>query len=327
MTEENISNEQKTQEAAARASLMTNIIEMPTEAKLQPLAPVQMTTIVTGIDPFKPKNLTEAMALADMMAKSTIVPKDYIDKPGNCFIAMQWGFELGLPVLQAMQNIAIINGRPTLWGDAVLAIVRSAVDTAGNRVLEGISETLDEGTMTATCSVKRRGSSKPCVRTFSLAEATKAGLIAKGGTWAAYPKRMLQMRARSWALRDEFTDVLRGMPIAEEVLDYVEREKDVTPAPVPTAAPADTKASRLKEKLKTADATAGPGLADVLAKFDKAKTKDDLVEGIDLARGLTREEDRTLANTAYHKAKERIAGPTTTTAEVESSGQATATAP
>jgi len=330
MTEEGITQEQKVQETAAKAGLMSNIIELPAEAKppmaLAPLAPV--TTITTGIDPFKPKNLTEAMALADMMAKSTIVPKDYIDKPGNCFIAMQWGFELGLPVLQAMQNIAIINGRPTLWGDAVLAIVRSAVDTAGNRVLEGISESLDEVTMTATCSVKRRGSSKPCVRTFSLAEATKAGLIAKGGTWAAYPKRMLQMRARSWALRDEFTDVLRGMPIAEEVLDYVDREKDVTPAPVPTAAPADTKASRLKEKLKTADAPAGPGLADVLAKFDKAKTKDDLVEGIDLARGLTREEDKVLANTAYHRAKERITMPAAdiTTATVESSGQATASA-
>jgi len=196
-------------------------------------------------------------------------------------------------------------------------------------VLEGISETLDEGTMTATCSVKRRGSSKPCVRTFSLAEATKAGLIAKGGTWAAYPKRMLQMRARSWALRDEFTDVLRGMPIAEEVLDYVERERDVTPAPVPTAAPADTKASRLKEKLKTADAPAGPGLADVLAKFDKIQngsTKEELLLAVDFSRGLTREEDRALANTAYHKAKERIAGTTTTTAEVESSGQATASA-
>jgi len=318
-------NEQKTKDVAAKAGLMTNIIEMPKEELKIALHTVPPVTMY--VDPFKPKNLTEAMALADMMAKSTIVPKDYIDKPGNCFIAMQWGFELGLPVLQAMQSIAVINGRPTLWGDAVLAVVRSATDVAGNRVLEGISETYDEATFTATCSVKRRGAAQPCVRTFSRADAVKAGLLNRD-TWKAYERRMLQMRARSWALRDEFTDVLRGMPVAEEVLDYVEREKDVTPPPQPTAPPADTKASRLKEKLKTADAPAGPGLADVLAKFDKAKTKDDLVEGIDLARGLTREEDKALANAAYHRAKERITMPAAdiTTATVESSGQATATA-
>lgn len=315
MTEENVNQEQKVQEVARP---IANIIELPAEAKLPAIAP-----IVTMVDPFKPKNLSEAMALAEMMAKSTIVPKDYIDKPGNCFIAMQWGFELGLPVLQAMQNIAIINGRPTLWGDAVLAIVRSAVDSAGNRVLEGISETFDETTMTATCSVKRRGAAQACVRTFSRADAVKAGL-ANRDTWKAYEKRMLQMRARSWALRDEFTDVLRGMPVAEEVLDYVAPEKDVTP--VPTAAPAETKADRLKGKLKNAPTETqetGPfNVADVVKKFDDAKTKDDLVDGVDLARGLKRPEDQALANTAYHRAKTRVFGATET---LESDGQATAT--
>jgi len=262
------------------------------------------------------------MALADMMAKSTIVPKDYIDKPGNCFIAMQWGFELGLPVLQAMQNIAIINGRPTLWGDAVLAIVRAAVDAAGNKILEGISETLDEPTMTATCSVKRRGASKPCVRTFSLAEATKAGLIAKGGVWAAYPKRMLQMRARSWALRDEFTDVLRGMPIAEEVLDYVDREKDVTPPPAATPEP--SKADRLKAKLK--GEPKGPVAADIAKMFDGVTTKDKILECVDLARGFTDPADKELLNAAYHRAKERIDLPKKTTETVVDGASAAATA-
>lgn len=326
MPDEN-SIETKTQEATVRAALMTNIIEMPAEAK-PPMALAPLAPVTTMVDPFRPTNLSEAMALAEMMAQSSIIPKDYAGNAGNVLIAIQWGMELGLKPLQAMQNIAIINGRPSLWGDAVLAIVRSAVDVAGNRVLEGISETFDDATNTATCEVKRRGAAQTCVRRFSLAEAQKAGLTDKGGVWKAYPKRMLQMRARSWALRDEFTDVLRGMPVAEEVLEYVEREKDVMPPVQQTAPPADTKASRLKEKLKTADAPAGPGLVDVMAKFDKAKTKDDLVEGIDLARGLTREEDQALANAAYHRAKERITMPAAdiTTATVESGGQATATA-
>jgi hypothetical protein len=317
MTEENMDQGPGTAATPKPAPIMANIIELPKDELKLALHTVPTTVMV---DPFKPKNLSEAMALAEMMAKSTIVPKDYIDKPGNCFIAMQWGFELGLPVLQAMQNIAIINGRPTLWGDAVLAIVRSAVDVAGNRVLEGISETFDETTMTATCSVKRRGAAQACVRTFSRADAVKAGL-ANRDTWKAYEKRMLQMRARSWALRDEFTDVLRGMPVAEEVMDYVAPEKDVTP--LPTAAPVETKADRLKSKLKP-DPVAGPSgvftVADVVSKFDGAKTKDDLVEGVDLARGLKRPEDQALANTAYHRAKARILGPATET--LESGGEA-----
>lgn len=270
---------------------------------------------------FAPNNLDEAMRLAEMMSKSSIVPKDYQNNPGNVLVAIQWGMELNMRPLQAMQNIAVINGRPTLWGDAVLALVRSAVDSAGNRVLEGISETFDETTNTAICEVKRRGAAQPCVRKFSLVDATKAGLIAKGGVWAAYPKRMLQMRARSWALRDEFTDVLRGMPVAEEVMDYIPPERDVTP--LATEQPVEKKADRLKEKMKAADT--GPALAEVMNKITAASNTEQLAEAADFARGLKRPEDQALASAAYKKAKARLTGEHSET--LESGGQASAVAP
>jgi hypothetical protein len=60
-------------------------------------------------------------------------------------------------------------------------------------------------------------------------DAEKAGLKGKQGPWTNYPKRMLQMRARSWCLRDVYPDVLRGVHVAEEAQDLP--EKDVTPAP------------------------------------------------------------------------------------------------
>lgn len=50
-------------------------------------------------------------------------------------------------------------------------------------------------------------------------DARKAGLAGKQGPWTSYPKRMRQMRARAFALRDVFPDVLRGMPVAEELMD------------------------------------------------------------------------------------------------------------
>lgn len=166
-----------------------------------------------------PKSLDEAMRFADALSKSTIVPKDFASNPGNILVAIQWGMELGLQPMQAMQNIAVINGRPSLWGDAVIGIVR------GSPLCEYIYE--DDDGETATCRVKRRGE-KEQVRTFSMADANAAGLTNKPGPWKQYPKRMRQMRARAFALRDVFPDVLRGMPIAEEVMD-IPTERDITP--------------------------------------------------------------------------------------------------
>ncbi|MGH8381776.1 recombinase RecT [Pseudomonas sp.] len=163
-----------------------------------------------------PQNIDEALRFADYLAKSTIVPKDFANNPGNILVAIQWGMELGLQPMQAMQNIAVINGRPALWGDAVIALVRSSP------LCEYIYES-DDGE-TATCRVKRRGEEEQ-VRTFSMTDAKLANLVGKQGPWSQYPKRMRQMRARAFALRDVFPDVLRGMPVAEEVQDIpTERE-------------------------------------------------------------------------------------------------------
>ncbi|GAM51610.1 hypothetical protein [Mycoavidus cysteinexigens] len=63
-----------------------------------------------------PRSLDEVMKFAELMASSSIVPKEFIGKPGNILVAIQWGMELGLKPMQAMQNIAVINGRPSLWG-------------------------------------------------------------------------------------------------------------------------------------------------------------------------------------------------------------------
>jgi hypothetical protein len=164
-----------------------------------------------------PKSIDEALRFAEMLSKSNIVPKDFANNPGNILVAIQWGMELGLQPMQAMQNIAVINGRPSLWGDAVIALVR------GSSLCESITET-DDG-HTATCSVKRRGEDVQA-RTFSMDDAKSAGLAGKSGPWTQYPKRMRQMRARAFALRDVFPDVLRGMPVAEELQD-LENEKQM----------------------------------------------------------------------------------------------------
>ena len=218
-----------------------------------------------------PRSMAEALQFAERLADSSIVPKDFMGKPGNVLVAIQWGMELGLKPMQAMQNIAVINGRPSLWGDAVLALVLSSP------LCEYVNEYDDNGT--AVCVVKRRGHEEHVER-FGDAEAQKAGLLGKQGPWTQYPKRMKKMRARAFALRDKFADVLKGIPIAEELQDYPTNvERDITPrarpaeiaaAALPQPAERDTRLDNLIADLELVAKEGGPEpLADAWGRLTK----------------------------------------------------------
>jgi len=188
-----------------------------------------------------PSTFEQAMQFAKVMSNSDLVPKDFRGKVENCFIAVQMGLEVGLSPMAAIQNIAVINGRPAMWGDAVMAIVLAS------GLLDTISESLDgpDNDWLATCAVKRKGQAATA-RQFSMGDAKRAGLDKKDGPWKQYPKRMLQMRARAFALRDVFPDVLRGIAIREEAEDIIEvtatpvsePQRATTPATTQTSAPA-----------------------------------------------------------------------------------------
>ena len=158
----------------------------------------------------------DAFRFASMVAKSDFAPKDFKGKPESCLLAIQHGAEIGLSPMQSLQNIACINGRPAIWGDAALAVVMaSAVCEYVREHLEG-----DGDAAVAICEAKRRGYEKPTVSRFSMQDAKRAGLAGKSGPWTQYPRRMLQLRARGFALRDAFPDVLKGLVTAEEAQDY-----------------------------------------------------------------------------------------------------------
>lgn len=181
---------------------------------------------------FQPTTFDELKQFCTIVADSELVPKDYRGKPGNVLVAIQMGADIGLAPMQAIQNIAVINGRPSLWGDAMLAVCMPHCT---------VDETFDDKTMTATCVITRNGN--VYTRTFSKADAVLAGLWDKAGPWKQYPKRMLQMRARGFGLRDTCADVLRGLQSAEEQQDIPApivippaRTKPADPAPPPSAA-------------------------------------------------------------------------------------------
>ena len=268
-----------------------------------------------------PQSLDEALRLAEIMAKSDIVPKDYIGKPGNILVAIQWGAEIGLAPLQAMSHIAVINGRPALWGDALLAIVR------GSGLLASFDEEI--GADRATCTAQRRGEA-PISRTFSREDAKQAGLLGKAGPWTQYPRRMMQMRARAWVLRDLFPDVIRGLHVAEEAQDLpveramgpaevlppgcgasrtaevkarlARRQPVETPAPVTPTAPVDT----VEQVDQVEGGAEVPSLEGVLRMIQDAYTDQELADASAAAKRLAEEQDKRQARQAFKARREEI---------------------
>jgi hypothetical protein len=217
---------------------------------------------VTNRQGFAPATITEAMEFSKMLADSSMVPKQYQGKPQDIMVCVQWGQEIGLAPMQALQNIAVINGKPSVYGDAMMALVQASPQC------EGIEECLEnEGTVNpvAVCIAHRKGR-KPVIARFSVEDAKRAGLWGKGGPWQAYPKRMLQMRARGFALRDQFADVLKGLMTIEEAWDTTE--------------PADAPAPAVKQEKprNPLDLVAKPAIE---ATSDRAQIEDLMADTLD----------------------------------------------
>jgi hypothetical protein len=187
----------------------------------------------------------EIERFAEKAAQSGMVPKDFVGKPAAICIAIQMGSELGLAPMQALQSIAVINGRPSIWGDALPALCRaSGLCVYIREWAEGSGDDL-----TYYCEARRKDDPNPIRGSFSVADAKQAGLwrdkptVTKrsrdGGTyetdsgpWYSYRPRMQQMRARGFCLRDAFPDVLKGLISVEEARDIPFEETGLTPAPV-----------------------------------------------------------------------------------------------
>jgi hypothetical protein len=190
-----------------------------------------------------PRDFEGAWRIAQVVVSAKMVPKSFEEKDGSVrvervCVAIMHGMEVGLTPMMALQSIAVVNGMPVIYGDGMLGLVRKSglLDYIDERV-----EIDDNGEPTiAICKVKRKGEPHEVVQTFTRVEATKAGLWNKAGPWSqGYRQRMMKFRARSWALRDKFPDVLRGLHSGEEVEDMI----DITSRGSATTAPPEPRRS------------------------------------------------------------------------------------
>lgn len=278
----------------------------------------RMTEVVSRapqqVQPMELRSFDELERWAERAARSSMVPKDYQAKPDNIILAVQMGSELGLRPMQSLQNIAVVNGRPSIWGDAMLALCMM------HPLYAGVDERIEgEGDNRAgVCVAKRKGDAVKSAA-FSVADAKRAGLWGKGGPWTQYPDRMLQLRARGFALRDAFPDKLRGLISAEEAGDY-----DAISAAPPATIAFTPEPPREPTPLEKAEAWAD----DMVAKLEAARTYEAvnaIVGHPGLAKGMERLEaigaksayDRLEAarTSAMERAIADSAMPTVTTTE------------
>jgi hypothetical protein len=265
----------------------------------------QLSTETLDINSFQ-----ELLLFAEKISKSSMIPKEYMGRPDNIMVAVMMGRELGLKPFQAMQSIATINGKPSVYGDAALALVMARRD------FEDIQED-DFATIKinkkATCVISRKGRT-PVIRSFDHEDARKANLLGKAGPWTQYESRMFQMRARAFALRDSFADVLKGISIAEEAQDMPE-EKDITPTNIN---PVKSKIEQLLEQKKAAPSMPikinlpeenkkdDSDLSIVINLIDAAQSIESLRETKKYAKILTDENELSKVRTAYNDKLKKI---------------------
>ena len=212
--------------------------------------------VLAGGFSLQPKTLDEAMAFAKLMADSDLVPKDFKGKPGNVLIAVQMGAEIDLPPMQAIQNIAVINGRPGIFGDVGKAVLRSKGCKIDERDIKEVEKTQE-----AWCKITRpNGESQE--RTYSVANAKTAKLWGKEGPWSTNPYRQMAWRAFWFCARDTASDMLKGLAGAEELMDYPpERVVETTAVKMPQPLPTIDEVMKQREQQKEA------------AQIDKAATQ------------------------------------------------------
>lgn len=159
----------------------------------------------------------DALKKADIFSKTALVPKAYQNKPADILVAWAKGEEIGLKPLQALQYIAVINGMPSVWGDAIPALIMRSPD------YEWHKEFWNAELRQAHWLTQRKG--LPVHEEIYTEEmARKAGHLSKD-TYKKDLEHMCGIRARARGARKIYADALLGLPVFEEVMDYTDNPK------------------------------------------------------------------------------------------------------
>lgn len=174
-------------------------------------------------------NLDKMMEMATMLSKSTIVPVAYMNRPENCFIALDMSSRMGISPMVVMQNLFVIQGKPSWAGQAIGGMIRTNPSFKNVDLVYVGEEGRDSWGAYVTAEKVSTGQ-KVKGGTVTIAIAKKEGWYTKTGSkWQTMPELMLAYRAYAWFGRVYCPELMMGLQTTEEVYD-------VTPV-----VPADTK--------------------------------------------------------------------------------------
>ncbi|MDP8951261.1 MAG: hypothetical protein M3N18_03305 [Actinomycetota bacterium] len=183
----------------------------------------------------------------EVIAKSGLAPKS-VSTPEKILTIALKGRELNLPPMQSLSHIHIIEGRPALSAELMVALVQRAGHKL--RVLETTSE---------RCVVEGVRADDPeyVTRTgFTLDDAERAGLLGKPA-WKHYPAAMLRARAISSLCRFAFADVISGCSYTPEELGAEVDEEGRAIEADPVVVEGETEADEHARLLDEVDALLG----------------------------------------------------------------------
>ncbi|MBF0289859.1 MAG: hypothetical protein HQM14_18755 [SAR324 cluster bacterium] len=163
--------------------------------------------------------------LSEILAKSGVVPKNYLNNPHSIFAAITLGQRFGMDPMTAISSVMVVSGKPSFPAQTMLAIVQ------GSGLLKSGPEFDREydkanNVIKVTCRVQRQGRTLQS-KSFSLKDADRAGLLKNTG-WQNYPENMMEWRSLAFVLRLEFADILAGIYSTEEMLDVSETDNFTT---------------------------------------------------------------------------------------------------
>jgi hypothetical protein len=173
---------------------------------------------------FEPRDQTEARVLAKVAVESKFFA---VRTEPEALVILMTGRELGLSAMQSLRGIYIVQGRPVLSSDTIVAVIMMSGRCEYWQILENTAE---------RCSIetKRKGAPSPVRKTWTAEDAKRAGLWSKD-IWKSYPDEMLRHRCAAMLGRAVYSDVLLGCYVQGEI----EAEAEIVPQPV--APPQPTK--------------------------------------------------------------------------------------
>lgn len=188
------------------------------------------------------KDNEELVRLAKIAIKSGHAPA-HIKTWEEYIVAWHFASSLGLVPMAAIAEIAVIEGRPSLFGGLPMSLAAATgeieiykeflIDKEYREICYE-NKNLQEPYIGAIAFIKRKGREKNSYH-FTIDDAKKAGLWDKktrsgnDSVWIKYPKDMLLARVRSRALKIDFADALKGAGIAEHDYNIMPGLRDVTP--------------------------------------------------------------------------------------------------